>query len=227
LHCRYNKQYFNQQNFTPIIDEDNCESTGPNFTLKPGSETYSFMLTMPGESLPSPFRNQYGQLRYKISAYLRSRFSYVLGREVSLKFRGHNDLSHFQGVIHQLHHDSGFRASFLSSKKSIAASFDVEKADFLPGEYIPFKIKVVNPKSFVIRSLNVMFFRRTTYNIDGAVKSTNLILNTCDRNEFTRNNECIWTDKILVPKDCMVNYNAESYQVNHILEVGPYLEFCQ
>jgi hypothetical protein len=152
---------------------------------------------------------------------MRSRQCYIQVTERPLlKFRGYYNLSEVLNAHEPLQIESGFQRSLFSSKKSITVRLEVEKVGFLPGEHIPIKLNILNPKSFAIRGATISLIRRISYNINGAIKITTSTLNSFEINEATADDKVSWAANIAIAKSCPPSYNVKSiYTVADLLQV--------
>jgi len=177
---------------------------------------------MTGENLPAPFRNQYGVLQYKVTAYIRASQCYVTLADKPLRYRGHCNLNEVSDSLESLKCETGFHKSLFSSKKSITALFEVNKKGFLPGEDVIFKIKILNPKAYAVKNLAILLLRRTSYNIDGAVKNTSSVLSNFEILDAVKDEEIFWNGKVAVPGVCVPTYSGKPiYNVTYHVEVRP------
>ncbi|XP_035705508.1 arrestin domain-containing protein 4 isoform X1 [Folsomia candida] len=206
---------------SPVLEDlSNDDETSTRLVvLQPGTYTYPFVLTMPGETLPAPFRSQYGNLHYKIVAYMASAFCYVQVAEKALRFKGYNNLNQLPNYLEPIKNESGFQTSMFSKKKVITAIMTLNKRGFLPGDDLPFVLSIINPKWFVVRKISVNLVRRVIYNVNGATKTTLVNLDSFENTEISKDDEIYCEGKLSIPRNCMPTYNAKPvYSVIHLIQ---------
>lgn len=136
----------------------------PVIKLPPGKYTYYFRLIVPGDQLPCSFIQKFGELKYKLTVYMKNACCYQMMTEKVLQFGGYHNLNLVTNATEPLVHECGLSASIFSSKQCVKTLFTSSDGRcFLPKEEIVFCISVVNPKCYLVKTITACFAQRTIY----------------------------------------------------------------
>ncbi|OXA51495.1 uncharacterized protein LOC110852201 [Folsomia candida] len=210
-------------------NEDDPDHFDQPCTMEPGSYTYPFLLHMPGDPLPAPFRSQLGSLQFYVTAYMGSPHCYVQVAERLVNFGGFLDLTQDPKASQPLETTSHLHESIFSCKPLATFTLTTERTGFHPGEQIPFTLSISNPKGKEIQKVNVSLVRKSTYTTQGAVKTTSVVLDSFDVDTTQKegadavstnaDHEIMYMGVVTVPKPCVPSYHGNPiYAVTHLLQ---------
>jgi len=177
------------------------------YELQPGTNTYGFNLTIPGDMLPAPFKNSYGTLYYKLVAYMKSETGILVQiGEKGLKFGGFYNLSQNPEVLKPATIERSVKRSIFTGKKLVIATLSLDNCGFMPDESLRFTMRVQNPKCLPFR-MSVLLLQKVMYCINGTKKSTVAVLGNSDREVPEPDAETVWEGSVKVHKGASPNYN--------------------
>lgn len=195
------------------------------YELPPGNHRYRFSLNMSGESLPAPFKTNYGYLKYKLVAYING-CDWVQVAEKEVRFAGYHNLSQNPDALKPFEIERSVKKSIFSSKKMISANLKLDSCGYLPLEDLHFTLCIDNPKCLPLK-MWITLNQRCSYNIDGAKKTTVAVLDSAATEVTEPGTEYAWQGALNVHKAAAPSYCIHPmYTVSHVLQVWNTQNFC-
>jgi len=205
--------------------DESCPSgdtTLAAFTLNEGTSTFPFEITMPDDSLPSPFRKRQASLDFRVAAYLKHSIYYVEMASVSVDFPGFRNLFP-HSAPEPLSHETIVPGT---KTKLILRTFD---SKFVPGEDILFTLSVISKKTNrrFVEKATVSLVKKIQFNISGVCRVGSTCLNQIETTEMDNDNGTLsLAGKLNVPLGSGPSFNeASGYHITYLVQVLLYVIF--
>jgi hypothetical protein len=180
---------------------------------------------MTGEPLPAPFKRKEWSLEYQLVAYFREGKYFIKMASLPVSFRGHRSLCReLKAPSRPLCHKYyvKVKTSTFSSANIIKIELTSEESEFLPGQEIPFHLKVFSTKMTTVSTAKLVLSRKTVYSIKGIKKIGIVVVDTFETHEMIKDKGCSWILGFLRLPDRSI----PTFKENDVYNVSYFLEVC-
>jgi len=195
--------------------------------LPASKHIFPFSFYYPMNTLPGSFCTQYGSIQHQVVAYLKTPHGFHKLALQPIYFGDYLNLTFDPVALSPLRLERS-KKSFVYSlvhptspmKRPLQFTLKVPQRGFLPGEYSPFTLSVINLTGKSLTRILFSFIQKITYHADKSKKTMASVLDLTETVEADSATETLWESGFFVPEGIKPSYKG-TIEYQYYIKVCP------